>query len=165
MSNTKNRDGKPKRKGVWAEIHTFEHPESGLVCIITERVRGAVAYSFQIGHTDDKGFNKFIPCPVPGTIDVEHIVKSLAESARTFIEQKIAENVRKKEEQQNEKRKGDDDRKNDGDRKGTRRGGRGRGKDKRKGGLSTLAREDAQAGGHDYVGPTKRRKEKRRAAS
>lgn len=169
-SNNTRTKSKPKRKGVWSEIHTFEHPESGLVCIVTERTRGVSAYSFQIAHMDDKGFNKFIPCPVPGTIDVEHIVKSLAESAHQFITQKIAEDTEVKSKRKNDKdsKNGKNSKNGKDDKKGTCRGSRGKSSsrdDRRsKNGLSTLAKADAAAGGHQYIGPTKRQHEKKRAA-
>jgi len=151
---------KPKRKGVWSDVETFTDPESGLAVIVTERTRGAPAYSFQIVAIDDRGVNKFIQVPCSGTVDVEHVVYSLAKRAREFIAEKMVEN-KMREEAAKEKAK---DKKHEDGSKKTRRGKRGSGTSKH-GGLSALARADAQVGGHDYVGPTRRRRDKKKAKS
>lgn len=148
-------NSRPKRKGAWVDVETFEAPESNLAVIVTERVRGAPAYSFSLVHFDDRGANKFIQVPCSGTADVEHVVYSLVKRAREFITQKLAEDAKPKPPLQNKPKP---KAKSKEDKKGTRRGSRG------KGGLSTFAQADARAGGHDYVGPTKRRHEKKAAS-
>lgn len=153
-TNNHDKNKGKKRKGVWAEIETFEDPESGLAAIITERVRGAPAFSFQIVHLDDRGANKFLQVPCTGTVDIEHVVYSLAKRAREYITEKLEEA---------KMRPANDDKKG---KPKARRGGR-RGKpdsDKKpRGGLSTLARADAEAKGKgsEFVGPTRRRREKK----
>ena len=147
-----------KRTTVWKDIHTFNHPESGLAAIITERTRGTIAYSFSIVHKDDRGDNKFIPYPLPGEVtdSVEDIILSLAAGAKEFIEAKIAENAKeaekRKEERANKSASKNKDRRD-------KRGGK-----QPQGGLSVLAKKDAAAGGHDYVGPTNRRRAKKKSA-
>jgi hypothetical protein len=172
-TDNKNKDGRRdggrrdgKRKGVWSEVQTFEESESGLAVIITERVRGAPAYSFQIVAIDKRGVNKFIQVPCNGTVDVEHVVFSLAKRAHEFIAEKMAEDVARTQakKDRDKKSRGTDGDKKDDKPKKTRRGGRGKGgggDKKPRGGLSTLAKQDAAAGGHDYVGPTRRDRDKK----
>lgn len=151
--NDKKQDNK-KRKGVWVDVEggKFEHEESGLVCVVTERVRGAPAFSFQIGHMDQRGFNKFIPCPVAGDIDVEHIVFSLAKRAREFIAERM-EHAKMNPEKEGKPRG-----------KKTRRG-RNKKREDAKGGLSSLARADAVDKPEPFVGKTARRRNKRKATA
>lgn len=167
VTDRDKKNGK-KRKGVWEDIQTFDEPESGLAVIITERTRGAPAYSFYFVHLDRRGgdltrVNKFIQVPCNGDTDVEHVLYSLAKRAREFVAEKIVENKAKSEAADKAKADAPKDEKKKGTRRGQRgkKGGDDRGKPKPRGGLSTLARTDAEAGGHEYKGPTRRRREKR----
>ena len=143
-----------KRTGVWDEIETLQDPDSGIAVVITERSRGAHAYSFQIVHFDGVGRgNKFVPIPCRGAKhDLEHIVYSLVKRACEIVDAKIKEiesGPPKKKDERRESKPNKDEKRDS--------------KPKPRGGLSQLAREDAERGGHHHTGPTARRKQKKQA--
>jgi hypothetical protein len=75
-----------KRQGSWAEVKTWQDPDSGVSLILSERIRGKHAYSFQIVHEDNVGMNKYVPMhPDRAQHEIEHIVFSLVREARQFI--------------------------------------------------------------------------------
>lgn len=75
-----------KRKGTWDLVKQFQDPDSNITVVVSERIRGKHAYSIQLGHVDDLGFNKHIPVPAPGAKhDLKHIVYSLVEAAEKLI--------------------------------------------------------------------------------
>ena len=83
----KPRNGEHGRQGTWAEIKTFEDPDSRMAIIVSERIRGVPAYSFQLVHIDSIGINKYVPVPCPGAKhQPEDIAFSLVLKAREFVE-------------------------------------------------------------------------------
>ena len=148
---------KRKRSGVWVEAKTFHEPHSGLAVVVKERIRGAHSYSLQVIHLDKAGQgNTFLPAlqrPIEELkaddkdVYMEDVVFSLFAAARQWIsQQKKKENPK-------------------GDRKPKKDKPRGPKKERKsEGGLSALARKDAQAKGHDYKSPSERKKEKRQQA-
>lgn len=152
-----NNDKKKKRKGaVWVEAQTLSHPESGLAVVIKERTRGPAAFSWQIIHIEsDGGRSRYVPANLPGLSDLkaedgtqiqaEDVVFSLVKAARENISERM------------EKAKKTFKDKKDKDKKPRK-------ERKVQGGLSTLAKQDAEAKGHEYKGPSERKKEKRARA-
>lgn len=85
------RNGEHGRQGTWAEIKTFEDPDSRMAIIVSERIRGAPAYSYQLVHIDSIGVNKYVPLPCPGAKHrPEDIAYSLVQKAREFVEARTA---------------------------------------------------------------------------
>jgi len=139
------------RRGVWSEVETFEDKASGIGVVVTERVRGRPAYSFQIVHFDDHGGNKFVTLPNKGAQrPVEEIVYLLVQKARELIEQKLAESKPR----ENRPRKGG----------GKRDGKQGERRDRGPTGLSQLAKQDAQKQGKEFVGKSERKKRKKKSS-
>lgn len=86
MSQEKSSEPKKKRHGSWAEVKTWQDPDSKVSLILSERIRGRTAYSFQIVHEDTMGMNKFVPVRPDGAKhEIEHIVFSLVKKAREFV--------------------------------------------------------------------------------
>lgn len=149
-----------KRKGAWAEVKTFSEPNTGLTVVVSERIRGRPAYSYQVVHVEPAGSNKFIQHPVRNLdkvpvegdqpAKVEDVIKALVKAAREFIEGEIAKNQKLR----------------DSDRSKKPRREKGRDRSKPAGGLSSLARQDAEAKGvgEPFVGPTQRKKQRRTGA-
>jgi hypothetical protein len=77
-----------RRKGVWEDIKTFEEPGSKLGVIISERIRGKPAYSYQIVHFDAMGANKHLQLPIQGKHKIEDVIFSLVKQAEEFIADK-----------------------------------------------------------------------------
>ena len=81
-----DRKKKGSRKGVWDEVETLQDPDSKITLILSERVRGKPAYSFQIVHEDAMGPNKFVPMNPPGAKhELGWIVKSLIDRAQEIV--------------------------------------------------------------------------------
>lgn len=92
--------GESGRKGTWVEIKTFEDPDSKMSIIVSERIRGAPAYSFQLAHIDDIGVNKYVPIPCPGAKHKpEDIAFSLVLKAREFVEARTKDETCKNSDQ------------------------------------------------------------------
>jgi len=82
-------DKTKKRKGVWDIVETLQDPDSKVTLILSERVRGKVAYSFQIVHEDQMGMNKYVPMKPPGAKhELGWIVKSLLDRAQEIINER-----------------------------------------------------------------------------
>lgn len=145
---------KPKRKGAWADVEQFEDKQSGLGVIVRKRIRGRPAYSYSIVHFDDRGPNRYIPEKLDTARPVEEVIYLLVQKAIECIHEE-----RKKDRSHDKPRR---------DKK------KGKGKDKRKandrksdgpgGGLSALARADAEARGKQYVGKTERKRKKKQGS-
>ena len=141
----------PKRRGVWAELETFEDKASGIGVVITERMRGKPGYSFQIVHFDDHGGNKFVPLPCQGANrPLEEVVYLLVKKAREFIEEKQAAAKKRESRPRKDRRDG---------KKGDRRDSR----NAQPSGLSALAKTDAQkqGKGEEFVGKSEKKKAKK----
>ncbi len=82
------RQSKRPRKGVWSEIKTFQHEQSGMAVIVSERIRGKPEYSVQFVHFDKHGGNKYLPVYLEGDHGLPDVVYSLAKAASEFIEQR-----------------------------------------------------------------------------
>ena len=86
MSDQKQKPKKGSRTGVWEVIETIEDPDSKIGLVLSERIRGKPGHSVQLGHTDDVGWNKYIPVDPPGAKHpVEWIVKSLVDRAKEIV--------------------------------------------------------------------------------
>ena len=86
MNQEKSPEPKKKRQGSWAEVKTWQDPDSKVSLILSERIRGKHAYSLQIVHEDTMGMNKFVPVRPDGAKhEIEHIVFSLVKEAREFV--------------------------------------------------------------------------------
>lgn len=168
---------KPRKSAVWDEVQTLSHPESGLGVVIKERVRGRSSWSWHLIYTGKDGsVEKFIPGHLPAIgdlktedgapVQMEDIVFSLVKAARENIDARFKDAKEKTDggkKRDGEKRDGEKTSKKP-KRDKDRRGGDDRKERKPQGGLSTLAKKDAQEGGHDYKSPTARKKEKRAQA-
>jgi len=149
---------KQKRQGAWVEKTTFREANTGLSVVVSERIRGRPAYSIQILHLEEQGGNKHIQLPVRGLDKVpyegdekpqiEDVVKALVKIARDWCDEHPLTEPKKDKPRRDGKKGGGDKRKREA-----------------KGGLSALARKDAEAKGHEYKGPSQKRKEKRKQAT
>lgn len=147
-----------KRSGVWAEVKTITEEHTKLTVVITERVRGKPAYSYQLCQRDAQGGNKFIQYPVRGLDKVPFegdtpptagdVIKALVEAAEAFIKEQEAKQPKKPSKPKGPR----------GDRKDKPRKER-----KTQGGLGALAKADAEKGGHEYKSKSQRRKEAKKA--
>jgi len=146
-----------KRKGVWAEVHTIREEHTGLAVVIKERIRGRPAYSWQIVHVESDGKrNQYLPYPVRGLDKVpvdgdvppkaEDVIKALTAAAEAWIKARMAA------------AKPQSDKPRD---KGKPRGKRDDKKREAKGGLSSLAKADAEAAGHVHKTKSQKRRERR----
>ena len=149
-----SKDNKGKRRGVWSEVKTFEDPDSNLVVIVSERIRGRHEFSMQFAHRDKMGMNRYIPFPCPGAKhDFKDIMSSLAGAATQFIEEQTAAAAKKSEEEKKAEKPKDDKKKPRRDQHRVSR--------KTQGGLSTLAKKDAAEQGIDRGSQTERKKKKK----
>lgn len=140
---------KGKRKGVWSEVQTFSDPDSNLSVVVSERIRGKPEHSVQFVHHDKMGPNRYLPVPCPGAKHpFKDIMFSLAQSAEEFIAKREAEWAAKNPEG------GKDDKPKSGKPKRERR------EHKPQGGLSTLAKRDAEAQGFTRGSQTERKRKK-----
>lgn len=156
---TDHKPNKGKRSGVWAEIKTITEEHTKLSVVITERVRGRPAYSYQLCQRDAQGGNKFIQYPVRGLDKVPYegetpptagdVIKALIEAAEAHIKDLEAKQPKKPSKPKGPK----------GDRKDKPRKER-----KGPGGLSALAKADAEKAGHEYKSKSQKRKEQKKAA-
>lgn len=137
-----------KRRGAWAQVgEPLMDKHSGIGVMVSERVRGRPAYSFQIVHFDDHGANKFIQLPCAGAQrPLKEIIYLLVEKAEELIEQKRAEDAKHRPRRDHKNK----DRKDKGPRKEARPVT----------GLSELARRDAEKKGKadEFVGKTAKKK-------
>jgi len=86
MSEEKRAESQKKRRGSWAEVKTWQDPDSKVSLILSERIRGKHAYSLQIVHEDAMGMNRYVPVRPDGARhEIEHIVFSLVREARQFV--------------------------------------------------------------------------------
>ena len=147
-----------ENKNEWTEVDTLVDPKSRITLKISER-KGQ--FTILIGREmAPNKMGKFIGVPCAGAEHpVEDIVYSLVKAAREKIEERVEQ--RKQERQEKKDKPKPESKKTYAARGSTFRG---RGHDGGKGGLSSLARKDAETGGHDYTGPTKRKKERRKDA-
>lgn len=128
-----------KKKTRWTEVDVLVESTTNVGVKIT---RNRNDFNIQIIRSfgNDRHSN-FIPVPVEdeGDLALEHVIFSLVKAAKERIAEERAKSKEKKD-------------------KHPKRQERKQGK-----GLSELARDDAQKAGHDYKGPTARKKEKKRA--
>lgn len=97
-------DRKPKksrRSGVWERLEVIEDPDSRIGLVLSERIRGKVAYSMQITHVDDMGPNRHVPMSPEGA---KHALKDIVYSLVQRAEEIVAE--RKKAHLKNKKKQG-----------------------------------------------------------
>jgi hypothetical protein len=149
MTEPRHDPEKPRRQGAWSDLETITEPHTGLSVIITERIRGPHAYSYQISQRDDRGMNRFIQYPIQGLDKVPvngegvatpgDIIKTLVKMAEDYIAKlqpkaKLSPKTTTKSPPKTFK------------------------------GLSQLAKEDAQAKGLPYKGPSEKQKDKKRKA-
>lgn len=138
---------KDKKKNEWSEVDTLVDPKSKIAVRISElhddsgRPKGK--FTIQLAKELSPGrLGKFIDVPCRGAEHpVADIVYTLVKAATERIDSLIEERKQAKPKKDRPERK----------------------KEKRRqGGLSALARKDAEAGGHEYVGPTARRKKRKK---
>lgn len=138
---------KRKRKGVWSEVQTFTDPDSNLSVIISERIRGKPQFSVQFVHHDKVGPNKFVPVPCPGAKhSFKDIMFSLAAKAEQFIAEREAKWEKKNPPEEQSEKKPKQERPKER---------------KPQGGLSMLAKMDAEKKGFKREGQTQRKRKKK----
>lgn len=134
-----------KRQGAWETAEEFLDKDSGLGVIIRKRVRGQAAYSVSLVHFEERGPSRHIPYPL-GELGrpLHEMAYLLLKKAEQWIQEHPLR-VRKP-------------------RDGKKGGKKGSTKDRRShgGGLSSLAQQDAQDGGHEHEGKTARKRRKRK---
>lgn len=126
------------KKTRWTEVDVLVEPTTKIGVKIT-RNRGD--YNIQIVKDLGGRHGNFLPVETKeGEPAIEDILYSLGKAAKERIEEEKAKHKAKAEKKDRPKRE-------------PRKEGKG---------LSQLAKDDAKKGGHDYVGPTARRKQKRK---
>lgn len=138
-----------KKNTSWEEVETFEHAPTGLAVVVTKRTRGPAAYSFAVVQIErrknnENGFhNRFIKHPsgkdwyeANPEVNVSDVVRALVQQAKQFIDEEL--------------------------RKQPKRPRHGKKRRRQQGGLSDLARQDAENKGYDYEGKTARKRKKGR---
>lgn len=132
-----------KRTGAWVEEEVFEDKDSGLAVVIRKRIRGRPAYSVSLVHYDEKGPNRYIPFPLRGlNRPLFEVAYLLMKTAEEYME---AHPLHSRRDKRKDKKRGESN---------------GKGKS-REGGLSALAKADAQEHGHEHVGKTARKRKKK----
>lgn len=119
-------------------------PETHLGIVVLRKTGRIAEYLFQLVEFGENGRRFYkVPFLEPDEgYKVEDVVFSLVRAAREFVEAERAKDVERSS-------------------KKVRKGGRDDGPKGRPTGLSQLAKKDAQAAGHDFVGKTARKKSKR----
>lgn len=138
--NTAEEEPEATRAGAWETAEEFIDRDSGLGVVIRKRIRGRPSYSVSLVHFDERGSNRYIPFPLDGLVRPLHeMTYLLMQKAEAWIsEHPLREHKRK------EKGKRDKDR-----------------RDREQGGLSSLAKRDAEKQGKKHVGKTERKRRKK----
>ncbi len=119
-------------KNKWIEVDTIVEPNSKIAVQINRRDS---KFTMQVSLELAAGkMGRFIPIPCEGPFQIEDIVRALVKAAREKVEELQVKYPERKDKKSAHKPR------------------------REQKGLSQLARDDATDGGHDYVGPTARRK-------
>lgn len=145
---------KQKGKGGWSEIEKLSDPKSNLAVVISERVRdNKPEYTIQFVLETKAATNRFIPWPIEGAENsLKDIMFSLASAAEDCITKRILDTPDPEEEADKPGKKTKLNENRPQQRKG-------------QGGLSTLAKKDAEAKGFERGSQTERKRKKRPGAS
>lgn len=129
-----------KKKSLWKEVDTLMDPGSQLGIVILRMPGNPPKYTFQIiQFTDERKLYKVpFQAEADGEPKLEDVVFSLVQAARLRVEEETKKDAERKA------------------KKPRREAPR-----PAEGGLSQLAKKDATAKGHDFVGKTARKKQAR----
>ncbi len=141
----KQPDKKKSGNGAWEEVECLQDKDSGIGVSITQRIRGKPAYSITVLHFDGDRAQKHIQMPCLGKHLIEDIVHALVKRAREVVEERVQRDL------------------------AASNAGRARPSQAEKpnrkappvGGLSDLARKDAESHGKVFVGKTARKKSRK----